>query len=146
MNKTITIYELLGLVKDGKAPKKIKYDGYLWSYCNIYCHNGVYCSYWNEMDIELQDYTENNIIRYLNDTVEIIEDNDKLENKKMFKLNKFVPSQEYIMTDKNVDLDNKIEMIRKRFYSNELYMLDIVDKINEIIDHINKIEEKLDER
>ena len=23
----ITIYELLGLVKDGKAPKKIKYDG-----------------------------------------------------------------------------------------------------------------------
>ena len=23
----ITIYELLGLIKDGKAPKKIKYDG-----------------------------------------------------------------------------------------------------------------------
>lgn len=24
MNKIITIYELLGLIKDGKAPKKIK--------------------------------------------------------------------------------------------------------------------------
>lgn len=27
MNKEITIYELLGLIKDGKAPKKIKYNG-----------------------------------------------------------------------------------------------------------------------
>lgn len=25
MNKEITIYELLGLIKDDKAPKKIKY-------------------------------------------------------------------------------------------------------------------------
>lgn len=25
--KTITMYELLGLVKDGKAPKKVKYQG-----------------------------------------------------------------------------------------------------------------------
>lgn len=26
MKKTITMYELLGMVKDGKAPKKIKYE------------------------------------------------------------------------------------------------------------------------
>ena len=26
MKKTITMYELLGLIKDGKAPKKIKYE------------------------------------------------------------------------------------------------------------------------
>lgn len=26
MKKTITLYELLGMVKDGKAPKKIKYE------------------------------------------------------------------------------------------------------------------------
>ena len=26
MKKTITLYELLGLIKDGKAPKKIKYE------------------------------------------------------------------------------------------------------------------------
>lgn len=26
----ITIYELLGLIKDGKAPKKIKYDDLIW--------------------------------------------------------------------------------------------------------------------
>ena len=28
----ITIYELLGLVKDGKAPKKVIYDGNLWEF------------------------------------------------------------------------------------------------------------------
>lgn len=28
----ITIYELLGLVKDGKAPKKIKYINCIWEY------------------------------------------------------------------------------------------------------------------
>ena len=28
----ITVYELLGLIKDGKAPKKIKYDGYTFEY------------------------------------------------------------------------------------------------------------------
>ena len=28
--KVISIYELLGLIKDGKAPKKIKYFGGLW--------------------------------------------------------------------------------------------------------------------
>lgn len=28
----ITIYELLGLIKDGKAPKKIKYKSHYWKY------------------------------------------------------------------------------------------------------------------
>ena len=29
-NKEITVYELMGLIKDGKAPEKIKYDDF---YC-----------------------------------------------------------------------------------------------------------------
>lgn len=100
--------------------------------------------FWNGNYFEWEEstFTSEAFFNALYDFV-VIEDDDKLENKKMFKLNKFVPSQEYIMTDKNVDLDNKIEMIRKRFYSNELYMLDMVNKINEIIDHINKIEEEM---
>ena len=32
MNKEITIYELLGLIKEGKAPKKIKTLGQLYEY------------------------------------------------------------------------------------------------------------------
>ena len=30
--KIITMYELLGLVKDGKAPKKVKYINSIWEY------------------------------------------------------------------------------------------------------------------
>lgn len=32
MNKEITIYDLLGLIKDGKAPKMIKCDGKVYEY------------------------------------------------------------------------------------------------------------------
>lgn len=32
MNKTITIYELLGLIKDGKAPKIVKWEDYIFSF------------------------------------------------------------------------------------------------------------------
>ena len=28
----ITMYELIGLVKEGKAPKKIEYNGNIWEY------------------------------------------------------------------------------------------------------------------
>lgn len=28
----ITVYELLGLIKDGKAPNKIIYDNYIWNW------------------------------------------------------------------------------------------------------------------
>ena len=28
----VTIYELLGMIKDGKIPKKIKYDNDIWEY------------------------------------------------------------------------------------------------------------------
>lgn len=34
MNKKINIYELLGLIKDGKAPKKIKWEDYIFSFYN----------------------------------------------------------------------------------------------------------------
>lgn len=72
MNKTITIYELLGLVKDGKAPKKIKYDGdkYTYNDCKDY-----------EIDSSIYNLFETITVTFiLNDTVEIIEDNDKLED------------------------------------------------------------------
>ena len=35
MNKEITIYELAGLIKDGKAPNKIKYDDLVYEYKDI---------------------------------------------------------------------------------------------------------------
>ncbi len=127
MNKTITIYELLGLVKDGKAPEKIKYDNY---YCYYNKEKNEYVDYAG-VSIFAWDYV---VMNSLNDTVEIIEDNDKLE-----KIN--------VKTGDNC----------KRFieYDDETghhkYTIRLLDEyfaknINKIIDHINKIEEKLDEK
>ena len=69
----ITIYELLGLIKDGKAPEKIKYE------------NSIY-----ELSPEDDDYyfedemrwftNELNCLRILNDEVKIIEDQNKIDN------------------------------------------------------------------
>ena len=127
MNKTITIYELLGLVKDGKAPEKINYLGIEYKF--------MYQDYKDESrDLYLFSEEIKDITDILNDTVEIIEDNDKLE-----KIN--------VKTGDNC----------KRFieYDDETghhkYTIRLLDEyfaknINKIRDHINKIEEKLDER
>ena len=64
----ITMYELLGMVKDGKEPKKFKYDGSVWTY------NYESSAYWNEKDVEFEDYMSNSLLSYLNDEVEIVEE------------------------------------------------------------------------
>jgi hypothetical protein len=68
----ITIYELLGLVKDGKVPKKIKYEYLIYELTPE--RNDYYCK--NEM----RWFTnEINCLGVLNDYVEIIEEDKKIE-------------------------------------------------------------------
>lgn len=64
MNKKITLYELLGLIKDGKAPKKIKYDEMIWEYDGDY--------YSSKNNVILEEYC--NLTTSLNDEVEILEE------------------------------------------------------------------------
>lgn len=99
----ITMYELLGLVKDGKVPKKFKYDSYVWTY------DYKNTAYWNENDIEFEDYMNNRLIAYLDDEVEIIEEEEK-------KIEHIDLSEGNCISLK----EDKIQM-----------------KINEIIDHLN---------
>nr|DAE91253.1 MAG TPA: hypothetical protein [Caudoviricetes sp.] len=65
----ITMYELLGLVKDGKAPKEIKYKNFVYGWIQKY---KTYTRY----DITGKDLyiTTTN----LNDEVEIIEEDKKI--------------------------------------------------------------------
>ena len=73
-NKIITIYELIGFIKDGKAPKQIKYDD------EIYCWNDEYKSYLNEDRWDLF-YKYRNISKILNNMVEILpEENNEWED------------------------------------------------------------------
>lgn len=123
MNKEITIYELLGLVKDGKAPEKINYLGIEYKF--------MHQDYKDESrDLYLFSEEIKDITDILNDTVEIIEDNDKLEKINITEDssgNKFIETGNYKYTIRAVD----------EYFAN---------KINGIMDNINKIEEKLDER
>lgn len=64
MKKTITIYELLGLIKDGKAPKKIATQGYTFELIentdtirDIYVDedgDGLFSEYYWELDEEVE--------------------------------------------------------------------------------------------
>jgi hypothetical protein len=70
-NKTITIYELLGLIKEGKAPKKVKHKGI------IYILNEVNQDYENlEEEYDLIADLCLNHIHWLNRMVEILDETD----------------------------------------------------------------------
>lgn len=111
----ITMYELLGLVKDGKAPKEIKYKNFVYGWVQKY---KTYTRY----DITGKDLyiTTNN----LNNEVEIIEENKKIEKIKILidDIN-----TEYVANDKGEKLS----------YSKSDLMF--ADRINELIDEVNKL-------
>jgi hypothetical protein len=69
----ITVYELLGLIKDNKAPKKIRMGEYEYEYCE---RLDGFCNY---KEIKSNEYFNNDwfIENILNDEVEIIEDKPK---------------------------------------------------------------------
>ena len=71
----ITMYELLGLVKDGKAPKEIKYKNFVYGWIQKY---KTYTRY----DITGKDLyiTTNN----LNDEVEIKKEDNKIKKCKRY--------------------------------------------------------------
>ena len=79
----ITIYELLGLVKDGKAPKKIKFKNRIYEYKNNIEDGFIdYVGIEKETNVNfyLSSYIGNNYISDIfTDEVEIIEEPKKIE-------------------------------------------------------------------
>ena len=94
MNNTISVYELLGLIKDGKAPKKIEYKG------DTYIYAGD--------DYSINDNREDWLITkydyfltdFLNEEVEILEE-DKDENIKPLATFNDVSFYSWIYVDEN---------------------------------------------
>ena len=103
----ITIYELIGLIKNGKAPKKIKVDDYI-SYLIENETNWVLTYIDDSNDYLFRDY----FLR-LDDEVEIIEEDKKIEK--------------LVGKDRGISIDYSI--------------CDIVGKINELIEEIEKLKE-----
>ena len=125
MNKFITIYELLGLIKDGKAPKKIKYN------------NRIYVFAGNDYSIDDKDdkkrywlITEFNysLSDFLNEKVEII---DKGEDKP-------------IIEKLNIESDSPTHFYIRNEYGTKCGLTKhskiIADKLNEVIDYLNRKE------
>jgi len=125
----ITIYELLGMVKDGKAPKKIKYKDKIYYYHKGYDFNYMYnSSDYSQMDrdkslfkfksYKMKDgricWDDNTTIDFLNDTVEILEEEKKIPEK----------------LDQTL---NSIDVEEKGYYR---CIMEIIFKINEIIDYL----------
>lgn len=111
----ITFYELLGLVKDGKAPKKIKFGNIELEYDE---KNEDYYSYYGG---GLFEFKFSNCLNFLNDEVEIIEETKKIEKITVREKTLGFPNGEW--TARNMDKAFAI-------------------KINELIDEINNLKEK----
>ena len=114
MNNTISVYELLGLIKDGKAPKKIKYGE------TNFIYIGKENDYYNEKTDNLylfKDYICT--LEDLNEKVEILE--------------------EYKPIIEKLNLDR--EPLKGKEVPRAIdYLLE--GRINEIIDYINRKEDK----
>ena len=104
----ITIYELLALVKDGKAPKKIKFGNIELEYDE---KDEDYYSYYGG---GLFEHKFGNCKNFLNDKVEIIEEQKKIEH--------------CLKRDRFLCDEDEIEHLRA--------------KIDELIDEINNLKEK----
>lgn len=125
--KTITMYTLLGMVKDGKAPKKIKYQNEIYTTDDVeyFCYkSGNRTPLFEHIFDYYSDYDA------LNEEV-IILDNLEEEKKIPEKLDDFT-----IAVGK-VDESNIEEYIQTLF--NQQY--EIFNKINSIIDYLkSKVE------
>ena len=118
----ITFYELLGLVKDGRAPKKIKFGNIELEY-DEKCED--FYSYYGQ---GLFGYKFGNCKNFLNDGVEILEETKKIEklNTNIINANRYDYDKNKKMTISNITAD----------------FLSISNVVNELIDEINNLKEK----
>ena len=116
----ITIYELLGMVKDGKAPKIIKSEGHYYKY------NELEKDYYEGMGYDYEYLLANTSVKGLDDEIEIIEDTPKEEKK--------IPEKIFISQDNNGDEYIVGNHCEKLTYSRSDLFL--ANKINEIVNYL----------
>lgn len=119
----VTIYELIGLIKDGKAPKKIRYNNEIWKYddkLETYDND----DYDNDLLEKL--FYELYISDFINNEVEITEEPKKIEK---ISWNEKESLAEYLTASK------KQEILARRTEK-------LKTSLNELIDEINKLKVK----
>lgn len=147
----ITIYELLGLVKDGKAPKKIKFMSSIWEYCK----DGIARDYINDYDKCLMEFIAINEDG-LNDEVEILDEpKNNFKGRKMYQNGKVIFSMDCSVDETKDNSIERLDIEENGMNRNERYIrkednkfvnLSVADyelakKINELIYEINNLKE-----
>lgn len=130
MNKEITIYNLLGLIKDNKAPKKIKYDNRIWVF-----------------DLDEKDYSDGDealptylfldyicVVCYLNEKVEIIEDEEENKNS----IEEINLSKELQTMINSYDIDIIVNAVHSCLTKQTI-------KINELSRELNKLRKEIND-
>ena len=144
--KTIKIIELLNKIANGEeVPKKIAYKNeiryYVDSDKDYMSHDSKY--YYLFYNI-FKNGTGESFQKALNDEVEIIEEDKKIE-----KLEKYYEFEDIDNNEDNKKYKEYYENILKVYGTGE-YEIDealsfTIDKINELVDEINKLKENKDE-
>ena len=133
-NKEITIYELIGLIKDGKAPKQIKYNNKTFTFNedrNDY--ENEYDKNWSFLYKRLGEAV-NFVDDFLNNTVEILpEENDEWED--IYTLG---DSEQHHFMNRQNDMTQE----DRRLLDSNFRLLG--ETINQLIKNQRKIIEKLD--
>ena len=127
----ITIYELLRLIKDNKHPKKIKYCGHIYEWEDYWyltkTKNGKVCLGGVQDEI-------NQLFHAFDENVEIIEEEKDIEE-----LDKSITSQNYMISNENAPMKERMELVRKLIYDNRIEINIVKDKINELIKAVNEL-------
>ena len=124
----ITMYELIGLVKDGKAPKKIKYSS-----CVM-----IYDVDENDYRTPEKDYYDADVktYKYLTDCIDLFTDlNDKVEIIEEPKKIEKISWREKESLAGNLMANEKQEILARRTEK-------LKSSLNELIDEINNLKEK----
>ena len=110
----ITMYELFGLIKEGKAPEKIKYAGTIYEYHESDNRYHKIISDFPDDDYDLSKRLGYMNFCYLGNEVEIIEEDKKIQ-------------------PLNISFGNA---------NDDVIYLKFEDKINELIDEINNLKKE----
>ena len=123
MNRMISYYELLGMIKDDNIPKKIKL--HMCGTTRIY----------------VADYEDEDFSNYCLENI-----NDESDDFRCYLAECFLESD---MFEENIEIteeENKIEKINYEEHIGIDLSETVCNKINEIIDEINKLKENINER
>ena len=110
MNNKITIYELLGLVKDGQAPQRILYDSNIW----IWTGDDYYARLKDKKEqflITGMYYTW--VTEFLNSEIEILDNEDEDIEDIDFKTAGTQKEKNRIMKDKINELVKEVNKLKK---------------------------------